>query len=642
MIYRIYGQKDTTIYEESARTKQNAGSDEVLEITKFSSTDDISKIIGNSRILLQHDITSISESISSGEISGSTKFYLNLTSVQETEIPASYTLNAGTGNFNNNPIVTNGVSWLNRTQTELWDVAGATVFNDIRYNEVPADGIVFYEGFVSGSSGSAYLTDSINDTNGNEPFLTSSNNNLIISASEFGGTTLVFPAELISEMTYGIQFQMDPGGFTDVQFRLENPDGTIRTDGPFGQFENLTIETPTTSSFELTTSEAGQYNLRFTFFDAVGNSTIQKEANFDEVYVWLKTATILAWETFASNQGKFVLRNVVSNTNQQPPTLEVTSSKLFLYSDNVGGGDLTYNVELDSSLEYNLTTSINPQDYPAIDFTIYNPWGIKLRTGVTGLVSEFTSSATQDITFTPPETGNYTFAYTFFDSGSLGATGSIDNFKLTYSGSVSAPIISAASYTKNYGGGTWYTSSLSNTTSTQSFNKYKRPFLEESGSARYGSTQFFSSDTNTIYVPTLEVRWDDTTFDTGSLEPLSSTNITIYPKNLLSEYKEKSKARIRIVGRERFPQRTFATTSLITDIKYLPSTTYYQIRDVETDLVLAPFDTTYTKVSCDSTGNYFDFWFNTLQPERYYQFEFRVDTLGKQEYYDGYVFKVVR
>jgi hypothetical protein len=57
---------------------------------------------------------------------------------------------------------------------------------------------------------------------------------------------------------------------------------------------------------------------------------------------------------------------------------------------------------------------------------------------------------------------------------------------------------------------------------------------------------------------------------------------------------------------------------------------------------LIPYDTSHTKVSCDSTGNYFDFWFNTLQPERYYQFEFRVDRVGKKQYFDGFIFKVVR
>ena len=265
--------------------------------------------------------------------------------------------------------------------------------------------------------------------------------------------------------------------------------------------------------------------------------------------------------------------------------------------------------------------------------------------------------------------GDYRFNYTYFATGSSRATGSIDNFKIVYSGSLKTPPESEASFFKNIGGGTWYTSSMNSTKVSHRFNKYttnlnanvteyvndwlngsrpnngfliKRPVLQESGSVRYGSAKFFSNETHTIYVPTLEVRWDDSTFNTGSLSALTSDDIVIYPKNLSSEYKESSKSRVRVVGRERYPQRSFSDSNPYTTIKYLPQNTYYQVRDVETNLVLIPYDTTYTKLSCDSNGNYFDFWFNTLQPERFYQFEFRVDRGGKQEYFGGNVFKVVR
>ena len=170
----------------------------------------------------------------------------------------------------------------------------------------------------------------------------------------------------------------------------------------------------------------------------------------------------------------------------------------------------------------------------------------------------------------------------------------------------------------------------------------KRPVLEESGSTKYGSSKFFSNDTHTIYVPTLEAKWDDSLFATGSLTELTADDITLYMKNLKTEYKELSRAKLRVVGRETYPQRSFTNSAPYNQIKYLPTTTYYQVRDVETNLVLIPFDTTYTKVSCDSTGNFFDFRFNTLQPERFYQFEFRVDRTGNQQYFDGFIFKVVR
>ena len=90
MIYRIYGHKDSTIYEPSTRKAQNTGKDEILEVTKFF--DELGGgFTGNSRILTQFDIAELSQSIVSGDVTGS-EFRLNLTSTEEIEIPAEYTL----------------------------------------------------------------------------------------------------------------------------------------------------------------------------------------------------------------------------------------------------------------------------------------------------------------------------------------------------------------------------------------------------------------------------------------------------------------------------------------------------------------------------------------------------------------------
>ena len=53
---------------------------------------------------------------------------------------------------------------------------------------IPTKGVVLYEGFTDGS-GSAHITESINDFNGNAPFTLLQNNKLIVSASNFAGTT---------------------------------------------------------------------------------------------------------------------------------------------------------------------------------------------------------------------------------------------------------------------------------------------------------------------------------------------------------------------------------------------------------------------------------------------------------------------
>ena len=79
-----------------------------------------------------------------------------------------------------------------------------------------------------------------------------------------------------------------------------------------------------------------------------------------------------------------------------------------------------------------------------------------------------------------------------------------------------------------------------------------------------GHLRFFSRETNTIFPPKLEVEWDDSSFSTGSLsDTLSSTdleNLTIYFKGLRDEYKQKSKVKFRLVGRELYPTRGFDTT----------------------------------------------------------------------------------
>ena len=46
-----------------------------------------------------------------------------------------------------------------------------------------------------------------------------------------------------------------------------------------------------------------------------------------------------------------------------------------------------------------------------------------------------------------------------------------------------------------------------------------------------------------------------------------------------------------------------------------------------TNEVAISYDSTYTKVSCDSTGSFFDLYLDGLQPERYYRIEIKT-TIG--------------
>ena len=52
MIYRIYAQKDSIIYEPSQRKVQNTGGDQILEISKIFDEETNSVWLGNSRVLI--------------------------------------------------------------------------------------------------------------------------------------------------------------------------------------------------------------------------------------------------------------------------------------------------------------------------------------------------------------------------------------------------------------------------------------------------------------------------------------------------------------------------------------------------------------------------------------------------------------
>jgi len=148
----------------------------------------------------------------------------------------------------------------------------------------------------------------------------------------------------------------------------------------------------------------------------------------------------------------------------------------------------------------------------------------------------------------------------------------------------------------------------------------------------YGQLKFFSKETNTIYQPKIRIGWDDSTFSTGSLTELTADDITIRFKRLKSVYKTGSTPKILVIGREQYPLKSYTSQYSYTDVKYLPSTSYYQIKDVVTDEVIIPFSD-YTKLSCDSVGNYFKLNLTNWPVNRDYYIEIKVVRNGVVEYF---------
>jgi hypothetical protein len=164
----------------------------------------------------------------------------------------------------------------------------------------------------------------------------------------------------------------------------------------------------------------------------------------------------------------------------------------------------------------------------------------------------------------------------------------------------------------------------------------------ENDTEDYGIIKVFSKETHTIYQPKIRLGWDDSTFITGSLNPLNVENIKIGVTNFKKEYKVGSSPKISVFGRELYPLKTFSNEFVYNTIKYLPQTTYYQIKDFNSNDIIIPFSN-YSKVSCDFTGNYIKLNLSNWEADRVYKIEFKVDMNESSQYFDNdIIFSIVK
>ena len=126
------------------------------------------------------------------------------------------------------------------------------------------------------------------------------------------------------------------------------------------------------------------------------------------------------------------------------------------------------------------------------------------------------------------------------------------------------------------------------------------------------------------------------------VEQQFSINLT----NLQSEYKSGDIIKLSVFGRKKYPQKFFDHTNqqmqyLIPE--FLPSSSYYALKDNQTDEIVVNFDS-YTRISCDYPyGNYFLVDTTGLPQERYYRVLIRVTDGSITDTIDtGKIFKITR
>jgi hypothetical protein len=157
--------------------------------------------------------------------------------------------------------------------------------------------------------------------------------------------------------------------------------------------------------------------------------------------------------------------------------------------------------------------------------------------------------------------------------------------------------------------------------------------------------QYYSVDTHTIYPPQLEFKWDDYVYNTGSNISQSIINtpqMYVSIPNNNGFFYSQSIQQFRVDCRPQYPPIIFQTASIYTTNYYLPTASYWAIKDLDTNEYIVDFDSTYTKLSADATSSYFTVYMNGLQPERYYTILLQTTVEGTTQVIDsGFNFKVI-
>jgi hypothetical protein len=156
--------------------------------------------------------------------------------------------------------------------------------------------------------------------------------------------------------------------------------------------------------------------------------------------------------------------------------------------------------------------------------------------------------------------------------------------------------------------------------------------------------KYYSVDTNTIYPPQLEFKWRDySSILTGSESTIvSNPNIKMSLAENPGIFYSGSINRFRLNVSPMYPARTFQTSSFYVGKNYLPTSSYYAVKDLDTNEFIIDFDSQFTQISADSTSNYFDIYMDGLEPERNYEILIKTTIDGSTRIYnDNYYFKVI-
>ena len=167
----------------------------------------------------------------------------------------------------------------------------------------------------------------------------------------------------------------------------------------------------------------------------------------------------------------------------------------------------------------------------------------------------------------------------------------------------------------------------------------KHESSKEDNDIDYGQLKFFGKETHTIYQPKVRIGWDDSRYETGSLQALPE-EYKISLKRLKKSYKAGGRYDIEVFARELYPQKTFQNTFGYSTGSLLPTSSFYQIKDNESDDIIIPFGE-YSKLSTYGNKSRISLDLTNFEVNRSYKVELKVEISGSSEYFDDdYIFEV--
>ncbi len=151
----------------------------------------------------------------------------------------------------------------------------------------------------------------------------------------------------------------------------------------------------------------------------------------------------------------------------------------------------------------------------------------------------------------------------------------------------------------------WYSSSIPN---YGFISKLSSSFEFNQNINLQPQLKYYTVDTNTIYPPCLEFRWRDystvlTGSATGSIVTTSNIKMTLaenpgvfFPESINRFYVNVSPL---------YPTRVYQTSSLYTNLNYLPTSSYYAIKDLATNEFVVNFDDQYKLIAVNEDPDYY-------------------------------------